>query len=159
MYESILAGFPALRQRTYLIEDDYYPTLEHCTVAAVCSGTATLEAALADTPMVVVYRTSWLTYNLAKSLVHVRDFALVNLIAGRRVVPELLQGEVTGPRIAEELRTLLNEQTRRSAVLSAFAEVRQRLGEPGASDRAARRVLEAAGCIEPGDPSPGERIR
>lgn len=159
IYESILAGFPNLRQRTYLIEDGYYPTLEHCTVAAVCSGTATLEAALADTPMVVVYRTSWLTYTLAKSLVHVRDFALVNLIAGRRVVPELLQGEVTGPRIADELRTLLNERTRRSVMLSALAEVRQRLGEPGASDRAARRVLQVAGCIEPGDPSPGERIR
>ncbi|MCH7825208.1 MAG: chemotaxis protein CheW, partial [Acidobacteria bacterium] len=159
MYESVLAGFPDLRQRTYLIEGDYYPTLEHCTAAAVCSGTATLEAALTDTPMVVVYRTSWLTYNLAKLLVHVRDIALVNLIAGRRAVPELVQGEVTGPRIADELRTLLNEQARRSGVLSALAEVRERLGEAGASDRAARRVLQAAGCIEPEDPSSGEPTR
>ncbi len=156
MYESVLAGFPDLRQRVYLIEGDYYPTLEHCTAAAVCSGTATLEAALADTPMVVVYRTSWLTYNLVKSLVHVRDIALVNLIAGRRAVPELVQREVTGPRIADELRTLLNEQARRSVVLSALAEVRERLGEAGASDRAARRVLQAAGCIEPGDLSADE---
>ncbi len=159
MYESVLADFPDLKQRTYLIEDDYYPTLEHCTVAAVCSGTATLEAALADTPMVVVYRTSWLTYTLAKSLVRVRDFALVNLIVGRRAVLELVQGEVTGPRIADELRTLLNKQARRGAVLSALAEVRERLGEPGASERVARRVLEAAGCIEPGDSSSSEPTR
>ena len=159
MYESMLADFPDVRPRTYLIEGDYYPTLEHCTAAAVCSGTATLEATLADTPMVVVYRTSWLTYNLAKSLVHVRDIALVNLIAGRRAVPELVQGEVTGPRIADELRTLLNEKARRDAVLAGLAEVRESLGEPGASDRAARRVLQAAGCIEPGDPSDGEPSR
>lgn len=145
LYEGMLARFPRLAGYVYLIHDDYYATLEHATVAAVCSGTATLEATLADTPMVVVYRTSWLTYNLAKSLVRVRDIALVNLIAGRRAVPELVQGEVTGPRIADELRTLLNEHARRGSVLSALAEVRSRLGEPGASARAARAVLEAAG--------------
>jgi lipid-A-disaccharide synthase len=126
----------------------------------VCSGTATLEAALADTPMVVVYRTSWLTYNLAKSLVRVRDIALVNLIAGRRAVPELVQGEVTGPRIADELITLLNKHARRDAVLAALAEVRERLGEPGASARAARAILDLAGSpaaaaqLRTGGPAP-----
>ena len=159
IYESVLASFPNLRQRTYLIEDDYYPTVEHCRAAVVCSGTATLEAALVDTPMVVVYRTSWLTYTLAKSLVRVPHIALVNLIAEQRAVPELVQGEVTGSRIADELRTLLNDQVRRSAVQSALAKVRQRLGGAGASEVAARRVLQAVGCIEPGDPSPAELIR
>jgi lipid-A-disaccharide synthase len=159
IYESVLASFPNLRQRTYLIEDDYYPTVEHCRAAVVCSGTATLEAALVDTPMVVVYRTSWLTYTLAKSLVRVPHFALVNLIAEQRAVPELVQGEVTGSRIADELRTLLNDQVRRSAVQSALAKVRQRLGGAGASEVAARRVLQAVGCIEPGDPSPAELVR
>ena len=159
IYESVLASFPNLRQRTYLIEDDYYPTVEHCRVAVVCSGTATLEAALVDTPMVVVYRTSWLTYTLAKSLVRVPHIALVNLIAEQRAVPELVQGEVTGSRIADELRTLLNDQVRRSAVQSALAKVRQRLGGAGASEVAARRVLQAVGCIEPGDPSPAELVR
>jgi len=147
VYETVLAAFPGLADHTYLIRDDYYAALEHSTVAAVCSGTATLEATLTDTPMVVVYRTSWLTYNLAKSLVRVRDIALVNLIAGRRAVPELVQGEVTGPRIAEELRTLLNEHARRGSVLTALAEVRESLGEPGASARAARAVLETAGVV------------
>ncbi len=145
MYEDALECFPDLASRTYLIHDDYYATLEHSTVAAVCSGTATLEATLTDTPMVVVYRTSWLTYRLAKSLIRVRDIALVNLIAGRRAVPELVQGEVTGRRIADELTTLLNERERRGRVLAALAEVRDRLGEPGASARAARAVLEVAG--------------
>lgn len=145
MYEEALERFPDLAGHTYLIHDDYYAALEHATVAAVCSGTATLEATLTDTPMVVVYRTSWLTYTLAKSLVRVRHIALVNLIAGRRAVPELVQGEVTGPRIADELRTLLNEHARRGAVLATLAEVRESLGEPGASARAARAVLDGAG--------------
>ena len=159
IYESVLASFPNLRQRTYLIEDDYYPTVEHCRAAVVCSGTATLEAALVDTPMVVVYRTSWLTYTLAKLLVRVPHIALVNLIAEQRAVPELVQGEVTGSRIAHELRTLLNDQVRRSALHSSLANVRQRLGGAGASEVAARRVLQAVGCIEPGDPSPAELVR
>jgi lipid-A-disaccharide synthase len=144
LYQKVLDDFGDIRPYTYLIRDDYYATLEHSTAAAVCSGTATLEAALTDTPMVVVYRTSWLTYNLAKSLVRVRDIALVNLIAGRRAVPELVQGEVTGLRIADELKTLLNQHARRGAVLTALAEVRQQLGEPGASARAARAVLDVA---------------
>ncbi len=144
LYQKVLDDFGDIRPYIYLIRDDYYATLEHSTAAAVCSGTATLEAALTDTPMVVVYRTSWLTYNLAKSLVRVSDIALVNLIAGRRAVPELVQGEVTGLRIADELKTLLNQHARRGAVLTALAEVRQQLGEPGASARAARAVLDVA---------------
>ena len=160
MYEEALGCFPDLAGYAYLIHDDYYATLEHSTVAAVCSGTATLEATLTDTPMVVVYRTSWLTYHLAKSLIRVHDIALVNLIAGRRAVPELVQGEVTGLRIADELRSLLNERVRRGAVLAALAEVRERLGGPGASARVARAVLEVAGGRPvTGAPSSGdERI-
>ncbi len=151
VYERALARFPQISAHIHLIHDDYYATLEHAAVAAVCSGTATLEAALADTPMVVVYRTSWLTYNLAKLLVDVRHIALVNLIAGRRAVPELVQGEVTGPRIADELNTLLNQEARRDSVLSALAEVRRQLGGPGASMRAAATILQTAGCALPDD--------
>jgi lipid-A-disaccharide synthase len=135
---------PDIAARVYSISDDYYATLQHSQLAAVCSGTATLEAALMDTPCVVVYRTSWLTYNLAKSLVHVRDMALVNLIAGRRVVPELLQREVTAERIAGELRSFLQEDERRREVRAALAEVRESLGSAGASQRAARAVLRRA---------------
>lgn len=129
------------RARVHLIADDYYASLQHAVAAAVCSGTATLEAALAGTPMVVVYRTSWLTYNLAKSLVRVPDIALVNLIAGRRAVPELVQGDVTAPRMVRELESLLYDEARRRRVGVALEEVRERLGEPGASGRAADAVL------------------
>jgi lipid-A-disaccharide synthase len=133
-----------LASSVFPITDDYYATLEHCEAAAVCSGTATLEAALMGTPPVVVYRTSWLTYNLAKSLVHVRDMALVNLIAGRRVVPELLQHEVTAERISSELRPFLQDDQRRQEVQASLAEVRESLGSVGASQRAARAVLRVA---------------
>ena len=158
LYEGHLQAFPDLSGWVYLVENDYYATLEHCSAAVVCSGTATLEAALTDTPMVVVYRTSWLTYNLVKSLVRVREIALANVILGRRAVPELLQGEVTGPRIADELRILLNEKARRDAVLAALKEVRERLGNPGASRRAARAVLELVGEFTANASPPGEDI-
>ena len=154
LYEEELCNHPELEGLTHLIENDYYATLEHCSAAAVCSGTATLEAALTNTPMVVVYRTSWLTYNLAKFMVHVPDIGLVNLISGRRAVPELVQAEVTGPRIAEELRILLTEKARREAVLTALAGVRRRLGGPGASRRAASQVLKVAGCLESASTAP-----
>ena len=145
VYERMFKAMePVVATRVYPIGSDYYATLQHCQMAAVCSGTATLEAALLDTPSVVVYRTSWLTYNLAKSLVHVRDMALVNLIAGRRIVPELLQHEVTAERIAGELRSFLQEDERRQEIRTALAEVRERLGSAGASQRAARAVLRRA---------------
>ena len=145
VYERMFKALgPDVASHVYPISSDYYATLQHCQSAAVCSGTATLEAALMDTPCVVVYRTSWLTYNLAKSLVHVRDMALVNLIAGRRVVPELLQHEVTAERIASELRSFLQEDERRQEVRTALAEVRESLGSAGASQRAARAVLRRA---------------
>lgn len=143
VYAECLEPAGEQRRRIHLIHDDYYPTLQHAVVAAVCSGTATLEAALSGTPMVVVYRTSWLTYNLAKSLVRVPDIALVNLIAGRRAVPELVQGEVTAPRMVRELQSLLYDEAHRRRVGAALQEVRELLGEPGASGRAAQAVLRA----------------
>ena len=145
LYESLCGRFRSIRDGVHLIADDYYATLEHCSVAAVCSGTATLEAALADTPMVVVYKTSRLTYNLARLLVRVSDIALVNLIAGFRAVPELVQEEVKGSRIADELRALLDDDDLRRAVQTSLAEVRHRLGTRGASRRAARAVVDVAG--------------
>jgi len=154
VYERMFrASGPDVASRVHPIANDYYATLQHCQTAAVCSGTATLEAALMDTPPVVIYRTSWLTYNLAKSLVHVRDMALVNLIAGRRVVPELLQHEVTAERIASELRSFLHDDGRRQEVQAALAEVRESLGSAGASQRAARAVLRVAR----GEDSPAAR--
>jgi lipid-A-disaccharide synthase len=112
-------------------------------LALVASGTATVETALLGTPMVVVYRLSALTYALGRPLVRVPHYAMVNLIAERRLVPELIQGGFTPGRVAAEARALLDDGPAREAQLTGLAEVRRRLGDPGASRRAAESVLEA----------------
>ncbi len=114
--------------------------LASCSLAWTASGTATLECALLDVPMVVGYRLQPITYALAKLLVRVPHVALVNLIAEERVVPELIQGEWRAERLGEISRKLLAGEAERQ--LPALALVRRRLGPPGASRRAAEAVLE-----------------
>jgi len=111
-------------------------------VVMTASGTATVQAALHGRPMVVVYRLSPLSYRLGRRLVHVDDVAMVNLIAGRRIVPELIQEECTSERIAAEVLSLLTDLPRAEEMRAALAEVRGKLGRPGASGRAADAVLE-----------------
>jgi lipid-A-disaccharide synthase len=113
-------------------------------VALVASGTVTVQAALHQCPMVVVYRLSSLTYRLGKPFVHVDTYAMANLVAGRRVVPELIQDDFTPERVAAEALRILTDTTHRSAVRRDLGEVRARLGAPGASLRAAEAVLEVA---------------
>ncbi len=142
IYRQVLDRHPdRLTQRVHLIGGDTYEAVRHARAAVVCSGTATLEVALLGTPEVVVYRTSWLTYNLGKLLVRIPDIALVNVVAGHRGVPELLQDEVTPDAIVAELRPLLDDDERRNRVKRFLTDVRSRLGEPGASLRAARAVV------------------
>jgi lipid-A-disaccharide synthase len=109
-------------------------------LALCASGTATLEVGLLGTPMIVVYRLGSWTYLLARALVRLPDIALVNLVLGRRVVPELIQGEATPERIAAEAARLLGDRAAIARIREALAEVRGRLGEGGASARAAREV-------------------
>jgi len=113
--------------------------------ALIKSGTATLEAALMLRPMVVVYRLSWLSYLVARLLVRIADFALVNLLAGRRLVPELLQREASPERMAEEVERLLGDPTAREAQLAGLRQVRDSLGGPGAPRRVAEELLGAMG--------------
>jgi lipid-A-disaccharide synthase len=103
----------------------------------VSSGTATIESALLDTPMVVVYRVSPVTARLAKPLVRTPYFAMVNLIAEKRVVPELVQDDFTPARVTAEILRLLQDPNARTAARTGLAEVRKRLGPPGAVERAA----------------------
>jgi lipid-A-disaccharide synthase len=110
--------------------------------ALVKSGTSTLEAGLMLRPMVVAYRLAWLSYFVGRLLVKLTHFSLVNLLAGREVVPELLQGEVTGQKLAEALERVLSEGPARQAQLAGLREVRATLGEPGAPERVAREVVE-----------------
>jgi lipid-A-disaccharide synthase len=113
-------------------------------VAVTASGTATVQAALHGRPMVVVYRLSPVTYALGRRFVHVDTFAMVNLIAGRRIVPELIQEDCTPENIAREVLCLLTDAHRFEQTRAALGDVRERLGSPGASARAAEAVLAVA---------------
>ena len=119
-----------------------YNALAAADAAIVSSGTATIEAALLDVPMVVVYRVTPLTALLAKPLVRTPFFSMVNLIAGKRVVPELIQSDFTPDRVAAEILRLLNDQSARETLRRDLAEVRRRLGPPGAVERAADAILQ-----------------
>jgi lipid-A-disaccharide synthase len=112
-------------------------------LALVASGTATVEAALLGVPMVVVYRVSRVTYGLGRPLVSVPHFAMVNLVAGRAIVPELMQSDFTPERVAAEALRLLDDPQRYEQTCRDLEEVRRRLGQPGASARAAALVAEA----------------
>jgi len=109
-------------------------------VAIVASGTATVETALTLTPMVVVYRLSALTYALGKPLVSVTNYAMVNLVAGRVVVPELIQSDFTPDRVAFETLRILDEGSPRASMLRDLEEVRGKLGKGGATRHAADEV-------------------
>ena len=123
-----------------------YNALAAADAAIVSSGTATIEAALLDVPMVVVYRVTPLTALLAKPLVRTPFFSMVNLIAGKRAVPELIQNDFTPARVAAEILRLLNDQSARASLRHDLAEVRQRLGPPGAVERAADAILQLVGA-------------
>ena len=129
-------GWPSGLQ-VRVIEGRTYDSLAHASASIVSSGTATVEAALLDVPMVVVYRVTPVTAVLAKPLVRTRYFAMVNLVAGRQVVPELIQGHFTPENVATETLRLLRNPAVCAAMRVDLAEVRRRLGPPGAVERAA----------------------
>jgi lipid-A-disaccharide synthase len=109
--------------------------------AVVASGTATLEAALAHTPMVVVYRVSWLTWTIGKALVRVPFVSLVNLLAKRALVPELLQAECTPERIAAAAGPLLDRGQAREAQLEGLRAISAQLTAGGAARKVAEEVV------------------
>ena len=114
-------------------------------LALVASGTATLETALVGRPQIVVYRVSWWSWLLMRPFVRVPFLGLVNLIAGREVAPELLQGNFTVPRLVAAAGRLLDDPDRVDAAIRTGEELRQTLGGSGVAARAARAVIEVAG--------------
>ena len=152
----VVARAPALDDRLFAVEwtgarpvevlartDD---VLAVSDIAITASGTATVQAALHGRPMVVVYRLSPITYRLGRRFLLVDNVAMVNLIAGQRIVPELIQDDCTPENVAAEALSLLTNPARAAEARRGLEAVRAKLGEPGASGRAAEAVLEVAGA-------------
>ena len=129
---------------------DVLPALRHARAAIVASGTATVEAALMETPFAMVYRVSPLTYALGKPRIKVPHFAMVNLIAGEAIVPELVQRKFTAENIVAELRKIIPDGPARDAMIRGLKSVREKLSGPGgagdstghASERAAKIIFD-----------------
>jgi lipid-A-disaccharide synthase len=132
-----LAGLPV-----EIVAEERFAAIADSHLALCASGTATLEVGLLGTPMVMVYRLAAWTYALARLMVRLPNVSLVNLVLGRRAVPELIQGDANPERIAAEAERLLTGTGERGRMRAALAEVRGRLGEGGASRRAAGEVAK-----------------
>jgi lipid-A-disaccharide synthase len=140
--DNLLQGL--LRQSSVpvrVIKDQASEVMAAADVLLIASGTATLQAAVVGTPMVLLYKTTPLTYRLARWLIRVKWIGLVNLVAGRSVVPELIQEEATADRLSQEVHHLLTDSKAYNAMKQELRQVRQSLGDPGASRRAAQVVL------------------
>jgi len=124
---------------------DIYSTLRACDLVLVASGTATLETAIMGVPMIVVYRVSPVTYWIGKKLVNVPYISLVNLVAGRQIVPELVQDEFNPEKLAEEAFRIIEDRREREDMIQNLKAVKDRLGEGGASERTARLAIEMMG--------------
>lgn len=136
-------GRATVRAVTHATHD----ALRYCDVALVASGTATLEAALSERPMVVVYRVSRLTWLLGGLLVKVPFYSMVNILAGKRVVPELIQSNFTPAQVAGRVEYLLDHSEARDEMAQELRALKKRLGPGGAVERAAEAV---AGLVQSG---------
>jgi lipid-A-disaccharide synthase len=136
----ILAGHSS-GMRLELIRGAPGKVFQAADLVIAASGTVTLEAALYATPLIVIYRVSPISYLLGKALIRVPHIGLVNLIAGQRIVPELIQQAVTPANIAAEAKMLLEEPQKIATMQSDLADVRNRLGTAGASIRVAQIAL------------------
>lgn len=146
---SATAGAAFFRERTsgspiHVIEGESWDAMAHADLALAASGTVTVEAALLGTPMVTFYKVTPASWALGKFLVRVPFYSMVNLIAGRAVVPELMQGRMTGERIAAEARRLLLDEDARTEMKAGLDEVREKLsGKPPQAGMAAPQYAAA----------------
>jgi lipid-A-disaccharide synthase len=140
LIDSILAKFPG-REEDEVISEGVETVFERCDAIVVASGTVTLQAALYAMPMVIIYKVSRLSSWLARALVRVPHVGLVNLVAGRRLVPELLQYQATGPNIARAVEDMLLNADKLNRLRRELVALRKELGQPGASSRVAELTL------------------
>ncbi|WP_200980196.1 lipid-A-disaccharide synthase [Echinicola sp. 20G] len=148
----IIAGVDNLNEDVYqlaqemgikVIYDQTYDLLYHANVAVVTSGTATLETALFRVPQVVVYKTSGISYAIGKKLIKVPFISLVNLIAEKEVVKELIQHDYNKDNLLKELREISGNNTRKSEVLNGYTLIKEKLGEKRASQETARLIVDS----------------
>ena len=121
-----------------IISGHTYDVISCADLAIVASGTATLETALLGVPMVIIYKISSLTYFIGKFIVNVKNIGLANIIAGKTIVPELIQNDASGENIARETLAILNNAERSKQIIEELAAIRSKLGNPGAAIRAAQ---------------------
>lgn len=126
----------------HIIREDRYSAMQACDVVMAASGTVTLELAILQTPMVVAYRVSPFSYLVGRRLIKVEYVTLVNLVAGKKIVPELLQENAEADSLCREVRMLLENETANQEMREELGRVKTMLGSPGASDRAAVIALE-----------------
>jgi lipid-A-disaccharide synthase len=150
MVKSFLGGGPGTAVSgppLRIIPGQAYATLTAAHLAVVASGTVTVEAALAGTPAVIVYRLAPLTYRVAKMLIRVEHIGMGNLLAGEGLFPELIQQDLTATGLAREVLGWIREPRRLERLRQGLARVVERLGPPGASERAARVAVELISAI------------
>ena len=139
LFHAVAGGDPGTRFT--IVTDDTDTVLASADVALTASGTATVQAALHDTPMVIVYRMAPLSYQLARRVVKLDTIGMANLIAGEKIVPELVQDAFTPEAVAREAISMLTDRDRAAKIRAGLATVRSRLGGPGGSRRAAEAIL------------------
>ncbi|WP_426492779.1 lipid-A-disaccharide synthase [Hymenobacter sp. 102] len=150
-YQFIVAGVDNLdpnyyanfeRNNVRILFDQTYDLLAHATAALVTSGTATLETALFDVPQVVCYRTSAVSYAIGKAVIKVPHISLVNLIAGREVVKELIQGDFNARNLVTELKKVTADEQFIAQQKAGYAQIREKLGQQRAANKAAKLMVE-----------------
>jgi len=135
----IIAGFPI---DVNVISGQTYDVVSCADLALVASGTATLETALLKVPMIIVYKISPLSYFIGKLFVRVKNIGLVNIIAEKTIVPELIQNDASGTRIAREALSILENESKKQTMIRELEAIRFRLGEPGAAIKTAKLALD-----------------
>ena len=152
-YQFVIAGVSSIDKSLYkriigktdvfLIENQTYELLQNASAAVVTSGTATLETALFTVPEVVCYKATGFSYRLAKWMIKVKYISLVNLVMDKEVVKELIQNDLTEENVVAELEKLLHNGKRQRQILENYEELKERLGNAGASERAAAVIVNA----------------
>jgi lipid-A-disaccharide synthase len=150
----IIAKAPGVARRIYaeiinrikvkaeIEEDKTYACLNQSDFAFVCSGTATLETAILEKPFVIIYKTSLLNYLLYRPLIKVPYIGIINIMAGKKIIPEFIQFGASPKKIAKQALEILNNPAKLQNIKTELAKIKSSLGEPGASARAAKLILD-----------------